>query len=488
MPIGLGIYLRAPKIYLASSLLSYQNQISSNKLAPDLDGRTRDIVYTLSQIVYSRSNLEQIIVDLDLYPEERKIQPIENVIALFRNNIEIIPDTKGNLFTVSYYGGDPEKVVKATNAIAAKFIEENLRYRQERASDTSAYTNQELQMAKSVMDKQDEILRDYKLKNYNEMPEHREANMSRLTALQGQYQDKQVSIQDLERTLVLIQDQINNQRMLIRQTPVSVETVDEPDSFQRLANLRATLDSLLLKYTEKHPEIIRIRKLIEKMEAEIQNGELAGTGTSGDNSPVQNVTYNNTLMSLELQRKDVRLKIAKLENEKVQLQKEIEQVEKWVAAAPIREAEWASLTREYGQLKKHYDYLVSQNLQAESMLNLEERQRGSQFKIEEPARYSGKPIEPNFFMTVGMSILAGFGLGVLIAFILDFFDSSFRDPETVSPTLGLPLLITIPYIETQAEQRRSTWQTVLTVGVLGVCFSFVVMMFSIAWQRGYIIL
>ncbi len=273
LPIGLGIYLRTPKIYQSSSLLSYQNQISSNKLAPDLDGRTRDIVNTLSQIVSSRTNLEQIINNFDLFPEERKILPIEDVIAIFRQNIKIKPSRQGDVFIVSYSGSDPEKVVRVTNALAAKFIEENLKYRQERATDTSSYTNQELQMAKEVMDKQDAAMRDYKLKNYNEMPEHREANMSRLTSLQGQYQSKQESIQDLERTLVLIQDQLNNRRLLLQGT---VSDSGEMDSFQRLANLRATLDSLLLKYTEKHPEIIRIQKLIDKMEAE--HSELEATG------------------------------------------------------------------------------------------------------------------------------------------------------------------------------------------------------------------
>ncbi len=148
------------------------------------------------------------------------------------------------------------------------------------------------------------------------------------------------------------------------------------------------------------------------MEAEIQSGGTTGNGISeisqlrlADTLKKQGESYDKILMQLELQRKGVRLKIAKLENEKEQLQERIEQVEKWVAAAPIREAEWTSLTREYGQLKKHYDYLVAQNLQAESMLNLEERQKGSQFKIEDPARNSGKPIEPDFLRIMGMSIL-----------------------------------------------------------------------------------
>ena len=217
LPIGLGVYLTTPKEYQSTSLLSYQRQgISPNKLSPDLQAKIRDIVNTLTQIVTSRTNLEKIINDLNLYPEERKILPIEDVIDMFREKIVVIPSRQGEVFTVSYSGGDATKVVRATNAVAALFIEENLKYRQEKATDTSSYTSQELETAKKVMDAQENAMRDYKLQNYNEMPEHREANLSRLTSLQGQYQQKQESIQDLEKTLVLIQDQMNNRRMLIR--------------------------------------------------------------------------------------------------------------------------------------------------------------------------------------------------------------------------------------------------------------------------------
>jgi polysaccharide chain length determinant protein (PEP-CTERM system associated) len=496
LPIGLGVYIDTPKEYQSSSLLSYQRQgVSPNKLSPDMQTGIRDIVNTLSQIVTSRTNLEQIITEVDLYPEERKTLPIDDVIGMFRQNIEFEPSKRGDTFTVSFTGGDPDKVVRATNAIAAKFIEENLKYRQERAIDTSSYTNQELLMAKEVMDKQDEILRDYKLKNYNEMPEHREANLSRLTSLQGQYQSKQESIQDLERTLVLIQDQLNNRRLLLQGAASNVSDSGEMDTFQRLAKLRATLDSLLLKYTEKHPEVIRIRKLIDKMEAEVQSGAAAGDGISeiSQSSPAdtlrrQGESSDKILMQLELQRKGVKLNIAKLESEKEQLQERIEQVEKWVAAAPIREAEWTSLTREYGQLKKHYDFLVSQNLQAESMLNLEERQKGSQFKIQDAARKSGKPVTPDFLRIMGLSVLCGLGLGVILTLVFDFFDSSIRDPETIGPSLGVPLLITIPYIETRVEQKRNIWLRVLSVGVLGIGVGLVTTLFAVAWQRGYIII
>ncbi len=490
LPIGLGIYLTTPKEYQSSSLLSYQRQgISPNKLSPDVESKIRDIVNTLTQIVTSRTNLEKIIKDLDLYHEQRNILPIEDVIDIFRKKILVAPSGVGEVFTVSYSGRDPDKVVRVTNALAAQFIEENLKYRQERATDTSSYTSQELQMAKKVMDAQDEAMRDYKLQNYNEMPEHREANISRLTALQGQYQGKQESIQDLERTLVLIQDQMNNRRMLIQQSVEPVVNGTEANSKQTLANLRSDLDRLLLKYTDKHPEIVRLRKLIDKMEIETASENPGNNEFSNGSRPnVQDVGYDRILMQLETQQKGVRLNIAKVENEKDQLQKRIEQVEKWVAAAPIRETEWTSLTREYGQLKKHYDYLVGQNLQAESMLNLEERQKGSQFKIEDPAINSGKPVKPDFLKIMGISALSGLGLGLALTLLLDFFDASFRDPETLEPLLGVSLLITIPYIETDIEQKNITMHRVLIGSVFLVASGLVGTLFALAWTRGLIIL
>jgi uncharacterized protein involved in exopolysaccharide biosynthesis len=359
LPVGLGVYLRTPKVYQSTSLLSYQQQkINPNRMSPDVQSNIRDIVNTLSQIVTSRSNLEKIIIDFDLYPEQRGKMPIEDVIEIFRKKIEITPSTRGDVFTISYSGGHPEQVVRVTNAIAAKFIEENLKYRQERAMDTSLYTNQELEMAKKVMDEKENAMRDYKLRNYNEMPEHREANLSQLAALHAQYQSRQESIQDLERTLILIQDQLSNRRMLVQHSPEPVTDDGELNSSQRLANLRATLDALLLKYTEKHPEIIRVRKLIAKLETEVEGGSAAEDGSTAKSRPsstgiVQpqraeqlNESYDQVLMQLEVQRKDIRLSIANLEKEKEQLRTRIEQYEKWVTAAPAREAEWSSLTRE----------------------------------------------------------------------------------------------------------------------------------------------
>ena len=51
LPIGLGIYLSTPKNTNLPVFSVINGRISPNKLSPDLESKTRDIVNTLSQIV-----------------------------------------------------------------------------------------------------------------------------------------------------------------------------------------------------------------------------------------------------------------------------------------------------------------------------------------------------------------------------------------------------------------------------------------------------
>lgn len=503
LPVGLGVYLKTPKIYQATSLLSYQQQkVSPNKMSPDMEAAIRDVVSTLTQIVTSRTNLESMIAAYDLYPQSRKKLPMEDVVDLMVKDIKISPSKQGDIFQIQYFGDKPDKVVKVTNALAAKFIEENLKYRAERATETSSYTSNELEMAKTVMDQKEATMRDYKLKYYNELPEQRQTNVERLTSLQEQYQSNQDSIQEMERTILLIQDQIANRRSMIAsenavstgdqlsRSPSEVGAAGHLSTADKLMQLQALLENLRVKYTEIHPEVKQVKKLIARLESDLAQGK----GDVGkENQPKSAaVRRQNTsdpiIMQLETQLKSIALNIQSTLEEKEKLKKSIAQYEQWVAAAPVREAEWSALTREYGQLKRHYDFLVSSDLEAKSMLNLEQRQKGSQFKIVDSARMPEKPVKPDFAKILGMAILVGLGLGCAVPFTRAFLDSSFRDVNDLENYLGLQVACSIPLIETVREKtwrKRKTFIEI-TLGILAVLM--VAAIFVYVWRRGLIVL
>lgn len=464
--LGLIRYLTQSKTYQGVALLTYQQQsINPTQMSPDEEAKIKDIVSTLSEIVTSRTSLEKVINNEDLYGDLREQLPIADVIEIMRENITITPSKKGDTFIVTYESTDPKKVARVTNALASGFIEENMKYREEKAADTSTYTQDELEMAKVILDKKEAIMRDYKLKHYNEMPEQRVVNMTRLASLQTEYQSKQESIQELERTRVLIRDQIEVRKQMlaaISQVPGNNSSRDQLRPIEtdqmKLKRLVKNLELLLERYTDKHPKIKSIRKKIAHLEQKLPY--TADLTSVNSQKSITDDNFDTTLFELQTEIKGIGLSINAINKEKNDTRKLIKKYEQWIGAAPIREAEWSALTREYGELKRHYDFLVSQNLQAGSALNLERKQKGSQFKIVDPARIPIKPVKPDFIRIMKFALLGGVIFAAGIAAALDILNTSFRDPSKLAQSYGIELICSIPRVTLHKEIIK---QRLLTV-------------------------
>ncbi|MCL2789700.1 MAG: hypothetical protein FWD79_03565 [Desulfobulbus sp.] len=460
MTVGVGYYKTVPPVYQSIALLSYeQQQINPGKMDPEQGkGRLQDSLATLRELVTSRNNLEKIIQQFSLYEEARKKLLLEDVIEMLRNNITIQPSGKGDIFSVSFQGEDPKKVTKVTNQLASLFIEENLKYREERAAETSKYTQSELASSKKVLDAKEQQMRDYKLQYFNEMPEQRPGNLTQLQALMRQNQDIQNSIQELERTKVMVQEQASVQRSLVSLNapgdPVHAASRYPETDEDRLLRLKSYLDELLGKYTDNHPEVRRTKQMITQLEEKISKG-----GASARRNAASGVSKSAQASELEgsriqIQLKQIEINIEQLRGEQAKIPPQIAQYKKWIENVPVREAEWAGFTRDYNELRRHYDQLVAQNLQAQSVENLERNQRGSKFKIVDYARDPEKPFKPNFLRILFAAIAAGLGISLGYILLTDFVDTSFKNIGELEEYIGIPVICSIPFIEKEAETRR----------------------------------
>ncbi|NTV51227.1 MAG: hypothetical protein HGA69_00115 [Desulfobulbaceae bacterium] len=495
--VGLGVYLKQPKQYSSTALLSYEKQkVNPSQMSPDVKEELNDIVSTLTQLVISRTSLEKIINDEGLYKLERETLPMEDVVEIMRRNITVSHSNKdkGDTFSVTFMGITPNSVVRVTNALSARFIEENVKYREERASDTSTYTKDELSMAKEMLDSKEAVMRDYKLKYYNEMADQRASNTERLIALQEQYQNRQNSIQDQERTRVLIRDQIalrkqvlesnifNTSQRLSTNTPLPTET-----GRQQLNRLQAELKTTQGRYTDEHPKVKSLKKKIFQLEQSVPK-ETGGEPTTAKEEHRTSEQLDKTLLDFQAQLENIGHSVAKMNKEKEEIESQIKLYEKWISMAPVREAEWSALTREYGELKRHYDFLVGQNLQAGSALNLERKQKGSQFKVVDSAQIPRKPMKPDFLKVMGVALLVGCGVGGGLALGLEFLDTSFRDPVSLEETFGLEVLCSVPNFPFRHEiVKQRVWNIVSTLFFLtwGLIIIGAILYF---WKNGRIIL
>lgn len=485
--LGLAQYLTMPKVYQCTSMIKYQRQrVNPTAMSPD-DVRTRveDVVDTLGEQILSRTNLGDIIKHFDLYPGMRKRFPLEDVVDNMRKKYIKIKLLKGgNIFRLAYEGTDPEKVLQVTNTLAANFIEKNLRVRQAQASETSSYVNDELRMAKEGLDKKELVMRDYKLKYYNEMPAQKANNVNRLNALQQQYQNNQESSHELERTRLLVQEQISLRQELLGRSLAGAAAAGStgsslsPEGLDNIEQVRLRLQSLKARYTAAHPEVKRLKRILRDLEKQ----QYAKSGEGGSHP------FDPQIEELHNQLNDLKFNLARLAKERLALAKEIKKYERWIAKTPVREAEWSALTRDYEQLNRYYQRLVTQSLHAESALSLEKQLKGSQFEIIEPAHFPEKPFKPDFLRIMLMAVGAGLGVGGALAFGLEFLSTSFKDPQDLESYLGLPIICAVPDIRTRKESiKRKIWQLAWYV-VLFLAIGGIVLATAHFWNQGKIVL
>lgn len=487
--VGLVVYLVTPKTYSSSSLIIYQQQkVNPSKLSPDEERKIEEMVNTVGQQVTSRTSLQSIVKQFDLYPDLRETHPIEDVVVLMRDkDIKIRShQQKGDVFSVSYSYDDPRKAMLVTNAIASRFIEENIRFREERATETTAYVKDELQMAKVSLDKKESIMRDYKLKYYNEMPDQRAINMQRLNGLQEQYQSIQANIHNLEQTRLLAEEQFAVRKDMLKLSTTTPEAASG-NQIDDLETARRSLEKMLAKYTPDHPDVRLLKARIVQLEEERAAG--AETGGESDGKAEKGAGSEQTQsqkMGMQLKQIEFNLESLRKEGERVLAQ--VKQYQQWIETTPVREAEWAALTRDYDELKKHYEYLVAQSLAAEAAESLERRQKGSQFKILDPAYLPEKPTKPDFFAVMFSALGIGLVVGGAFVLLMDFFDTSFRDANELEDVLRVPVLCSVPLVETNGERKRAKIFSVALYSFFAVWLCVLIAGGGYFFQKGWIII
>ena len=428
--------------------------------------RIEDRLQSLVQQILSRSRLERIIQDFNLYADERRTGIMEDIVEAMRRDIgvNILP---GEAFRISYTGANPRTVTRVTERLASLFIEENFRDREVLAEGTNQFLEAQLEDARRRLIEQEKKVETYRKRFAGQLPSQLESNLQVLQNSQIQVQSILESInRDRDRRLVLerqIADlEQQEQAALVVAPPPPADASTTATPTQRLAAAKATLATLQLRLKPDHPDIQRLNRLIRdlenKVEQDAQDTPVSAEAT--DVSPVETARRRRVAeLKLEMQLLD--RQIAEKQNDQERLRAQIGNYQTRVEAAPTRESEMTELTRDYQTLQEMYKSLLSKKEESTIAANLERRQIGEQFKLLDPARVAEKPYSPNRPRLTLIGMAAGFAIGVLLVALLEYRDKSFKTDEEIMRVLSLPVLAVVPVMLTQAEQRWATRRRLL---------------------------
>jgi polysaccharide chain length determinant protein (PEP-CTERM system associated) len=475
---GIYLALTLAKVYQAETLIFVEPQRVPDKyvqslVSGDLDSRIHNIV----QMIKSRTNLINILEEFKLFskPEFENMFLEDKIEAMRgRTHVEIVSAKRGrtpsNMFTISFKGKDPEKVMNVVNAMAALVINQNLKIRESRAMGTTQFLDDELAKMRERLEEVETALKDYRKDHMGELPEQLVGNIAILDRLQQQLVEKQQGLRDEKNRLISIE----NQLQIARRQANGGEAIFDSNGGEptTLEELKQQLRNFQVRYTDQHPDVIRLQIQIKELKSEnIQSAGAQGdqrraalpgrTGRSGSSSAMET--------DLILQRDGLVREITIIKNEISELQTQVGFYHQRVENTPKREQELLSLRRDYENIKETYNSLLERKLEADIAVNMEKTQQGEQFRILDPARLPDKPISPDMQRLFLMCVAAGLAFGGGLIFLAEFFDDAVRKPESVPARLGIPVLIAMPSLDQRKDvilRRMNNVSSILGVMVL----------------------
>jgi len=436
--------LYAPNIYRASTLILVEPQkVPSSYVKATVTEDIESQLRTITEQIMSRSYLEKIINEFDLYPEMRKKLPLQSVIERMRRCIDVRV-RKGRVFTVSFEDQNPVIAMKVANRLASLFIEGNLKVREERAEGTLVFLEKELERVRKLLKQQEKKVSEFRAEHLGVLPEQLEANLRTLDRLQLQLQSNGEALKAAEETRRMLQQQLSQMQTM------PMITVDEPTSGEEivsesssLSELKAKLKKLRLRYTEKHPEVVRLERLIAQMENEEKSNEANEEGskeTSANEEPLWASQIEAQLAQLDAE-------ISQLKNERKRLKSEIKEYERRVEITPKVEQQLKELSRGYEVTQKEYQSLLDKKLQAELAANMERKQKGERFKVLDQAKIPERPFKPNRQKIILFGVFLGMAIGGGLVGLVEYLDHSFYKIEDLEQFTGISVIASIPKIK-----------------------------------------
>ena len=475
--VGAGVvFLVVPKVYRSSTLILVESQkVPIEFIKPVTVDTIEERLISIQQQIFSRTLLQKIIEEFGLYKDDLKSKPLEDVIEDMRKDMKVTTETdrlRRNIqaFTIAYEGNEPLTVMKVTNKLAALFIEENLKVREQLVEGTTEFLEQELQGGKEKLDLQEKQISEYKNKYMGQLPQQIEANLRTLDRLQFDLQNVTETMRMAEEKREIMRDALND-------PTGAVATPGAPASSLsvHLQQLRARLMQLQSEYKDTYPDVVETKRQVQELEAKLAGGASQGetggqTGAaqaapeaSGDQGArAAGEPEGAHTRGLDGQLRIVEVEIMVRKQRRAQIEKQIKEYERRVAATPMREQQLSILLRDYENNRRNYEVLLNKKVTAKISESLEKRQKGEQFRIIDPANLPIKPMKPDPLKILLGGFVAGLGLAGGAIWWMDLRNLPFRRSEEVEAALECPTLATLPLMSGlwEDEPRREASRSV----------------------------
>ena len=455
-----------PPVYQSSgTILIESQQISSKIIASSVTGFASERIEVIKQRVMTRENLLRIMKKYNLFRNKNESRVTSELIDNLRKRIEIkmLSTSLGGrrrgqttiAFSISFQDSHAELAYGVTSELVTLFLDENIKSRVERATETTKFLSQEAKRLKIDLEKMESLVAAYKQEHSSSLPE----NLGLKTAI---LQRTETTLANLDRDYKATENELQRLELELSAVKTGLGTVET------LEQLKAEYRKASINYKDTHPTIRALKRKIEMLEKGTVSENDIATSTADTDIHINRglalkletliTTAKGRLQSLDAQRKPMRKKISRYE--------------KQIIKTPQVELGLLSLLRDHGNAKKKYEEIQAKQLSAQISENLEGENKSERFTLIDPPLLADKPIRPNRKKIIILGFLLALAAAGGLAFLLEMLNQRIRGKGALAAVLGHRPLVEIPYITTSDEHIRQ--KTLIVRGATGFAVLFVI--------------
>jgi len=439
-------YVASARVYVDTNSI-LRPLLRGLAIQPNIDQR----ISMMSRTLLSRPNLEKLMrmtdLDLQVNTEAQKnamLSSMSEAIGLSGSR------DNASLYSISVRDSDREMAKRIAQSLITVFIESSLSGKRADSSGAQDFLDDQITEYEERLVAAENRLALFKQENVDVLPGSGGDYYSNLQGTRQQLSQARLLLSELENRRLELQRQIDGEDPVFISSGVIATTSTSPlDS--RIQYMRTTLDSLSVRYTDKHPEVRQLSALIKELEAEKASEyrrvrQDASAGFSGlTNSPVYQ-GMRSMLAATEANIAELQVRVAEYDRRVTNLGDKVNNI-------PEIEAELKQLDRDYGVIAGQHQELLERREAARLSQDVEQNASDVTFRVIDPPFVPLEPSEPNKPLLNGVVLLLGIAAGVGVGLLVSLISPVISDARTLVGITGMPLLGAVT-LNLLPEQKR----------------------------------
>lgn len=486
--LGAGAVMFIPDRFEASARVYVDTQsilrplMAGLTIQPDVEQQ----VAMLGRTLISRPTIDQLVQTVDLGEPMAGKPERDAMVSRIMKNIELRSTGRDNLYTISYRDENPQLALHVVDALMKVFMNSRQGAYTADAQNARKFIEDQIRTYETKLTEAETRLKDFRLRNIDMQSAGGVDMAGRMAELSTMLSQARLELREAESAREAARNQLEQARTAARSAAASApaQIFATPEIDSRIDVMRRSLDGLLQRYTEQHPDVQNTRKLIAEMEQQkarevevqrrrAQQAEASGRPMADANPAMQEMS--RSLASTEVQVASLRARVAEYEGRAARIREQAK-------VAPQVEAELAQLNRDYDVHRKNYEDLVSRRETVSLSDELQSDSHLAQFRLVDPPQVSRRPVAPNRVVLLPGALLLALAAGLATTLMLSNLRPVYFDAAGLRSSVELPLLGVVTQVRNEVirhRQGRSMLRVIVSLAALALLFGLGMVALSI---------